>query len=141
MTYTEALPELIEDASREPFKNADRNKDKLDYKAGEFNRTPMEMLVECATVPASLAKTIRDQALPADMEEETHATGGFDSIEACRRHFDSTKGELYEAIRAFPDEKLGEILDTPWGNFPWRDFMPMPIGTRCITSARWPTSK
>lgn len=122
MTYLEALPALIEDAYRELFKNAARIEGKLDFKAAETNRTPIEMLVECATVPQFLAPTIRNRALPAEMGEP-HATNGLETIEACKKHFDSVKGELFEAIRSFPESKLEETIDTPWGTFTWRDFM------------------
>lgn len=122
MTYQEALPDLIDEAYNELFKNAERIKDKLDYKAAESNRTPMEMLVECATVPPSLAKTIRARAMPNDAGE-MHATDGLDSIEACRSYYESVKGELFEAIRSFPEEMLTQDIATPWGTFKWRDFM------------------
>ncbi len=122
MTYVNALPDLIESAYEDLFKNADRLGDKLGYKASESTRTPLEMLVECSTVPPFLAKVLRDQAMPSDMEEP-HDNSGFETVEACKAHFESVKGELYDAIRNFPEDKLTETIATPWGVFTWRDFM------------------
>lgn len=122
MTYQEALIPLIEDAYADLFRNAEKLGDKLGYKAGEKNRTPLEMLVECATVPQFLGPVIRNRALPENMDEPGEFPG-LDSVAACRAHFDSVKAELYDAIRDFPDDKLLEKIETPWGIFPWRDFM------------------
>lgn len=121
MTYQEALPALIEDAYIELFKNAERIGDKLGYKAAESNRTPMEMLVECSTSPQFLAQVIRDRVMPGDMGEPSFP--GLTSIEACRAHFDSVKGEMFDAIRNFPGDQLLNTIETPWGTFTWRDFM------------------
>ncbi len=122
MTYQEALVPLIESAYEDLFKNAERLKDKLDYKAAESNRTPMEMVVECATVPPFLAKTIRDMAVAPMDGDEPHASGGM-TLEQARAAYESSKADLFDAIRNFPAEKLEEKIETPWGTFAWRDFI------------------
>lgn len=121
MQYQEALSALIEDAYTELFKNAERLKDHLNYKAAETNRTPIDMLRECSTMPPFLAGVIKDRALPADMTP--HATEGLDSVEACKAHYESVKEQMLEAVRNFPSDKLMETIETPWGIFTWRDFM------------------
>jgi hypothetical protein len=124
MTYQEALPALIEEAYGDLFKNAERlGPDKLHYKAADSNRTPLEMLIECATVPPFLAQVIRDRAMPANIGEEPHDNSGFDSVESCKAMFESVKEDLFAAIRNFPGDKLLETIETPWGTFTWRDFM------------------
>lgn len=122
MTYQEALPTLVEDAYRELWKNAERLGDKLDYKAAETTRTPLAMLVECATMPPFLAQVIRDRRLPENMSDSPNVEG-LDSVATCKAHFESVKQPLYDAIAAFPGDKLLETIDTPWGTFTWRDFM------------------
>lgn len=123
MTYQEALVPLIEEAYSDLFKNAEKLDGKLDFKPTSDNRTPMEMVIECATLPPFLAQTIRNRALPPNTPDEPHASDGFKSIAECRDHFNSVKGELFEAIRSFPSENLLETIETPWGTFTWRDFI------------------
>ncbi len=121
MLYTNALVELIEEAYKELWENAEKVKDKLDFKPSETNRTPLEMLVECATVPAFLTPTIRTQSLPP-MDGE-HPEFDLKSIAECKAHFESVKGGLYEAIKDFPQDKLTETIETPWGTFTWKSFL------------------
>ncbi len=123
MTYQEALVPLIEDAYGDLFKSAERLGDKISYKAAETNRTPLEVLIECATVPGFLAPTIRNRALAPMDAEKPHEESGLDSVEACRTHFNSVKEDLYDAIRSFPAEELLNTIETPWGTFTWRDFI------------------
>lgn len=121
MLYTDALVDLIEDAYQELWENAHKLEGKLDFKVADSNRTPMEMLVECATVPGFLAPTIRNQALPP-MEGEQPS---FDlkSIAECQAHYDSVKADLFDAIKNFPQDKLKDKIETPWGTFTWQQFM------------------
>ena len=121
MLYTNALVDLIEEAYKELWENAEKLEGKLDYKAGEKNRTPMEMLVECATVPGFLAPALENQALPP-MDGE-HPDAGLKTIADCKAHFESVKGSLYDAIKNFPQDKLGDTIETPWGTFTWMSFM------------------
>jgi hypothetical protein len=122
MLYTQALPKLIEEAYGDLFKQADALKDRLDFKAAESNRTPLEMVVECVTSPMFLADTIKNQAL-APMDEETWEKPGFESLEQCKAAWDEAKPALFEAIQNFPSEKLEEQIVTPWGTFSWYSFM------------------
>lgn len=120
MKYTDALPDLIEGAYKELFEAAD--KVALDYKAAESNRTPLEMIVECATVPGFLAPTIRALAMPP-MDGPMPTFDHLKTVDDCRQHFDSVKADLYDAIRAFPQERIMEKIATPWGTFTWVEFM------------------
>jgi hypothetical protein len=123
MTYQEALVPLIEAAYDDLFKNAERLGDKLQYKASETTRTPMEMVIECATVPPFLAQVVQDRAMPAEVPSEPHDSSGLETVAACKAHYESVKGGLFEAIRGFPGDKLLDTIETPWGTFTWRDFM------------------
>ena len=126
MRYLDALPPMIEDAYAELFKNAEALGDKLNYKASDTTRTPLELVQECATMPGMLAQTIRDRkmsdATSGAMEDapqpEPPAT-----LDACRAAYEAGKGELFDAIRAFPDDQLEVPFETPWGTFAWRDFI------------------
>ncbi|MBL8059610.1 MAG: hypothetical protein JNK63_02710 [Chthonomonas sp.] len=121
MLYTDALIDLIEEAYSELWENATKLEGKLDFKPSDSNRTPMEMLVECSTVPGFLAPTIRNREL-ASMEGD-HSYPELKTIEACRAHFESVKGDLYDAIKSFPQDKLKDKIETPWGTFTWMSFM------------------
>jgi hypothetical protein len=46
-----------------------------------------------------------------------------ETVAACKAHYESVKGGLFEAIRGFPGDKLLDTIETPWGTFTWRDFM------------------
>ncbi|QYK56562.1 MAG: hypothetical protein KF733_03560 [Fimbriimonadaceae bacterium] len=120
MTYQDALARLIENAYDELFTNAEKLKDNLDYKAAESNRTPRQMLVECATVPPFLAETLKNRALASMDGEEGSASM---SIEEAKAHYESVKGALLDAVRNFPADKLEEKIETPWGTFAWYEFM------------------
>lgn len=122
MTYQEALIPLIEDAYNDLFKNAQRIADKLDYKAAPTCRTPLDMVVECVTSPHFLAPTIANRAL-APMDEESYANHGITSLEAAQAAWEAAKPSLYAAIREFPSDQLEVPIETPWGTFPWRDFI------------------
>lgn len=121
MRYQDTLVRLIEDAYIELFKNGERLGDKLNYKASETTRTPLEMMVECVTNPPFLGKTIADRAMAPFDESATYPD--LTSVEACKAHYESVKGTMLEAIRSFPDDKLMEEIATPWGTFKWYDFM------------------
>lgn len=122
MTYQEALVPLIEDAYAQLFSNAEKLSDKLDFKASKDNRTPLEMLVECVTMPDFLAPVIRNRALPENTDDYEEPKG-LDSVDACKRHYEKAKNGLLEAIRNFPAEHLHDEFDTPWGHFSWLSFI------------------
>lgn len=122
MMYQEALVALIDDAYGDLFRNAEPLSDKLDFKATENNRSPREILAECATGPAFLAQVLRTRAMPENVPDEPHDQA-VQSVEDARVKFESLKGDLYDAIRTFPTEALMETIETPWGTFAWRDFM------------------
>jgi hypothetical protein len=122
MLYLNAIVPLIEDAYRDLFKYADLLGDKLDYKPAETCRTPMEIVRECATTPTFLAETIANRALAA-MDESAWDRKDIDTLDKAKAAWQESKGALFAAIQAFPEERLEEILETPWGNFPWRDFI------------------
>lgn len=122
MTYQDALVALIDDAYGELFKNAERLGDKLDYKAAPTCRTPLDMLTECATSPMFLAPTLKNRAL-APMDEDSMNMPSFGSIAEAKAAWESGKEALYDSIRTFPSDQLEVKIETPWGTFPWRDFM------------------
>ncbi len=122
MQYLTALLPLIDDAYSDLFKNAEKLADKLNYKASETTRTPLEMVVECVTSPMFLAQTIKDKAL-APMDESTWEKPGFESLDQCKTAWQEVKPLLFEAIENFPEELLLEEIVTPWGTFAWRDFI------------------
>jgi hypothetical protein len=122
MQYLDALIPLIETAYSDLFKNAAELSDKLDYKASETTRTPLQVVAECVTAPLFLAQTIKGQTL-APMNDETWEKPGLETLAKCEAEWNSVKDELFEAIRTFPSDKLLENIETPWGTFPWRDFI------------------
>lgn len=122
MTYLSALVPLIEDAYTDLFKNAAALKDNLDFKAAPTCRTPLEILNECVTVPAFLTATIASQAL-APMDDQTWERADLNSLEACIAEWEKAKAPFLDAIANFPEAKLMENIETPWGTFSWRDFI------------------
>ena len=126
MTYQQAIVPLIEDAYDNLFANAEPLSDKLDYKPSEAARTPLQLLQECVTAPAMLARTIRAGKMPedTDLSEEGAAKAyeGLTDVASCRERWESTKEDTFAAIREFPEGKLQEKIETPWGTFPWFDF-------------------
>ena len=127
MTYQQAIIPLIEDAYKNLFANAEPLADKLDYKPSDAARTPLQLLQECTTAPAMLAQTIRAGEMPKDMDMSEEATAetykGLTDISACRERWESTKEDTFAAIREFPQARLQEKIETPWGTFPWFDFI------------------
>lgn len=126
MTYQQAIVPLIEDAYKDLFKNARRLSDKLDYKVSETNRTPLQMLQECATVAAGLVPILDARAMvgsESDWAEAEKQMASLTTIEACEAEYERNKTELLRAIADFPEERLEELIETPWGTFPWRDFI------------------
>lgn len=122
MTYLSALIPLIEEAYADLFRNADQLADKLDYKAAETCRTPMEIVCECATSPRFLAETIANRSL-APMDESTWERADIDTLAKAKSEFETAKAALFIAIEGFPSELLLNSIETPWGTFTWRDFI------------------
>ena len=127
MTYQQAIIPLIEDAYKTLFSNAEALSDKLDYKPSEAARTPLELVVECVQSPKMLAGILRAGKMPEDANAEYEASmeeaKSLTSIEACRAEYEAHRGEIFDAIRGFPEDRLAEDVETPWGTFPWRDFI------------------
>lgn len=117
MTVTEALPLQIDDAYERLFTSAERLADKLDYRAGPQNRSVLELLRECVTMPGFLAPMLIDRKLPPmdGSPDQSHLT----DVAACRAEWTGNREALFAAIRAFPHDALGETVDTPWGTFTW----------------------
>ena len=69
VTYTTFQARDLGGDTAELFKNAEALGDRLDYKASETTRTPLELVQECATMPAMLAGTIRTRRFPEGMDE------------------------------------------------------------------------
>lgn len=127
MTYKQAIVPLIEDAYHNLFSNADALGDKLEYKASETTRTPLALVVECVQSPKMLAAALDHRGMPADIEgdypkyeEEAKA---LTDVASCRAYYESYKQDLFASIERFPEELLPVDVETPWGTFPWRDFI------------------
>ncbi|RYG29153.1 hypothetical protein EON81_27220 [bacterium] len=125
MTYQQALVPLIQDAYKTLFTNADSLAGHLDYKAAETTRTPIELVVECVTAPTMLAKILRAGRMVEDVPDdlETSTVEGLTDVASCRAYWETKKDEVFGAIADFPEERLEEPIETPWGTFPWRDLI------------------
>ncbi|RYG30577.1 hypothetical protein EON81_24670 [bacterium] len=127
MTYQQAILPLIEDAYKNLFGNADALAGKLDYKASETTRTPLELVVECVQSPKMFIEVFRAGRMPEDVnaeyEKSIEDAKRLTDVAACRAEYESYKADLFEAITSFPEARLAEDIETPWGTFPWRDLI------------------
>lgn len=122
MDFTSTIVPLISNAYVELFKQATVLEHMLDYQVCETCRSPKEMLIECVALPTFAAKTITSLALPT-IDESTWEYEEFVSLKECHSNWERVKPDLFLAIKSFPQEKLLEEIQSPWGTFPWRDFI------------------
>jgi hypothetical protein len=122
MDFSSTFVPLISNAYEELFKQAAAIEHRLEYRASRTCRSPKELLLECVSLPTYATLALNSRELPP-LDQFNWAYKGFDSIESSQADWKAVKPDLFKAIEGFPSEKLVEEVKTPWGTFPWRDFI------------------
>lgn len=117
------LQEYTIDATREAQQEAFRYakavpEDKRDWKPLEAGQSVLSMARELAKCPDwaydTLAKTELDWSEEAQTAQKAEMEG-WTTVEACEKACEEKLGRYFEMLKEFPDERLSETLDLPFG--------------------------
>jgi hypothetical protein len=102
--------------------------DKLSWKPAEGSRTVLDLAQECAQSADWAPGMIKAGGFSFDeeaMNQMREERAGWTTVEACERVCRERTEGLFEAIRAFPEEKLHETIELPFGKktFAWWEIM------------------
>lgn len=103
--------------------------DKVDWKPLDSGRSVLDMAQECAQSPdwgVGLMKMGGFSGFDDDMMQKMRdERAQWTSVDECERVCRERADKLFEAIRAFPDEKMDETIELPWGKktFAWWEIM------------------
>ena len=96
--------------------------EKLDWKPAPEARNARELVEEIVMTTGFSAEFIHTQKMP-DMEHSETDKKGLDELEKEHR---AALEKLVEAIRAFPEDKLSEKVELPWGTSTWLEVISYP---------------
>ncbi len=119
MTIQEGLAALASEAIDTLFRTAKpMPEDKLSWKPAETSRSAIELVKECSTILIPIAGLLNTGEM-GEMNEGK----GLKSLAEYEEIACSGIKELVTAIRAFPEERMQETLDLPWGKMSYMDIM------------------
>ena len=111
MLYPDGLELMFKDGADSLWRTvAATPEDKLDWRPAPDARTARELLEEVVMTTGFTAKLLETQAMP-DMDG---ASAKQSLAEMEKAHREGIQ-ELLKALREFPEDKLQESLDMPWG--------------------------
>ena len=112
MEFQEGFEMLFEDGAGSLWRTAQAiPEEKLDWMPGGEARTARQLLEELVTTTTFTAQMIRDMKMPEMTEEKLPK-----SITELEKLHKAAITDFLKAVSEFPEDKLQEKLDLPWGN-------------------------
>ena len=120
MSYQEQIIRLTEKANRDLFRSVRATaEDKLQWKPLDEGRTVLGMAQECAQSAMWFAIMLEKRtgsAFPMEDYPKMQAERASWSLDDCERILRENTERLAVAIRAIPDDDLGQEITLPWGD-------------------------
>lgn len=93
--------------------------DKLTWRPAEHARSVLEIMQECAVLPAVIAAWLRDRPQsPPSMEQYASywgQAGTLTTLDACEAALRENTRQLLQAVESLSDAELNQTAVAPWG--------------------------
>lgn len=120
MSFTQLVSKLTLDAVDELLRYAKAiPADKLNWRPAAHARTALEILQECAVLPAAITAWLHDRPQsPPSMDQYAlywAQAEMLSTIEACEHALRENTQKLLQAVASLPEAELSQTAVAPWG--------------------------